>query len=474
MCGICGKLNRHPENPVDPKLIEKMCDVITHRGPDDAGYYVENNVGLGMRRLSIIDLSGGHQPIYNEDKSVVVVLNGEIYNFPELRERLSQQGHVFQSHSDTEVIVHLYEEVGEDCVKELRGMFGFALYDLKKRKLMVARDRMGIKPIYYALDHDKLLFGSELKSLIQDRTLKRDLDYFSLNCYFSFMNTVAPDSIFQSVKRLMPGQYIVYEKDRLRVEDYWNFELSHSRAAISEEDAVQELLEKLVEINDPIKIGLYLPLIAQRLTMNEEMLVEQFRRLQKRRQRMRQQQENRRQETPIAADDNSPAINVQQGQYQAEAGIIYLLLNGGQAVRNYLMQNLSYNLFDNPKFIRLYEAIINELEETGSVEEATILNMFQDDPEVQAILSELALKEFNDLEKLARDCIFQLKRWHLEKEAEELKKKEKVQLVGLGTFQPVKRKARMGVNPKTGEKIQIPAMTVPKFKPGKGLKEAVR
>ncbi len=183
---------------------------------------------------------------------------------------------------------------------------------------------------------------------------------------------------------------------------------------------VQELLEKLVEINDPIKIGLYLPLIAQRLTMNEEMLVEQFRRLQKRRQRMRQQQENRRQETQIAADDNSPAINVQQGQYQAEAGIIYLLLNGGQAVRNYLMQNLSYNLFDNPKFIRLYEAIINELEETGSVEEATILNMFQDDPEVQAILSELALKEFNDLEKLARDCIFQLKRWHLEKEAEEL------------------------------------------------------
>ncbi|MCK5739997.1 asparagine synthetase B, partial [bacterium] len=245
MCGICGKLNRHPENPVDPKLIEKMCDVITHRGPDDAGYYVEKNVGLGMRRLSIIDLSGGHQPIYNEDKTVVVVLNGEIYNFPELRERLTQQGHVFQSQSDTEVIVHLYEEVGEACVKELRGMFGFALYDLKKQKLMVARDRMGIKPIYYAFDNDKLLFGSELKSLIQDRTLKRELDYFSLNCYFSFMNTVAPDSIFQSVKRLMPGQYMVYEKDRLRVEDYWDFELTHSRSTISEEDAVQELLEKL-------------------------------------------------------------------------------------------------------------------------------------------------------------------------------------------------------------------------------------
>lgn len=182
---------------------------------------------------------------------------------------------------------------------------------------------------------------------------------------------------------------------------------------------LQELLEKLVDINDPIKIGLYLPLISQRLTMNEEMLVEQFRRLQKRRQRMERQREKRTEEKQ-KAEEGAGEIAIRQGQYQAEAGVIYLLLNGDQSIRNYLLQHLSHDLFDNPKFIQLYEAIINELEETGNVEEAVIANLFQDDPEIQAVLSELALSEFNDLEKLARDCIFQLKRWRLEKEAEEL------------------------------------------------------
>jgi asparagine synthase (glutamine-hydrolysing) len=252
MCGICGKLNRDAERPVDESLIVRMCDAIKHRGPDDAGYYVSKNVGLGMRRLSIIDLSGGHQPIFNEDKSVVVILNGEIYNFPVLRDELVKKGHHFSTKSDTEVILHLYEEKGEDCVNSLRGMFGFALYDIKRNRLMVARDRLGIKPIYYALDHEKLLFGSELKSLLQDQSLSREFDFFALNSYFSFMNTLAPDTIFQGVRKLMPGQYFIYENDHFRIEDYWRFTLNEQPQ--KSEEAVAARLRELIQ--EAVKIRL--------------------------------------------------------------------------------------------------------------------------------------------------------------------------------------------------------------------------
>ncbi len=184
---------------------------------------------------------------------------------------------------------------------------------------------------------------------------------------------------------------------------------------------VHEMLEKLAELNDPVKIGLYIPLMAQRLTMNEEMLIEQLRRLQKRKQTIFRKR-NERQPPEKQADSDLPKekSDLRQGQYQAEAGIIFLLLNGEPHIRHYLMQHLSYDMFDNPKFILLYEAIMNELEETGSVNETSVLNQFQDDPEIQAILSELALREFSNPEKLAKDCIFQLKRWRLEKEADEL------------------------------------------------------
>lgn len=262
MCGICGKINRNPAQPVDKKLIHRMCDAIIHRGPDDAGYFVRQNVGLGMRRLSIIDLAGGHQPIFNEDGSIVVVLNGEIYNFPELRARLIKQGHQFKTKSDTEVIVHLYEEKGEDCVHELRGMFGFALYDIKQQRLMVARDRMGIKPIYYAFDHKKLIFGSELKSILQDSSISRDFDFFALNCYFSFMNTIAPDTIFKNVRKLLPGQYFIYEKDQFRIEDYWSFAIAPERKQTEAETAEQllELLREAVKIRliSDVPLGAFL------------------------------------------------------------------------------------------------------------------------------------------------------------------------------------------------------------------------
>lgn len=151
---------------IDAEVVHRMCQAIVHRGPDDEGLFVKAGTGLGMRRLSIIDLSGGHQPVFNEDRSVWVVFNGEIYNFPELREDLLKRGHQFYTHTDTEVIVHLYEEMGAECVTKLRGMFAFALYDERHRKLLLARDRFGKKPLHYALQGARLLFGSEIKSIL--------------------------------------------------------------------------------------------------------------------------------------------------------------------------------------------------------------------------------------------------------------------------------------------------------------------
>jgi asparagine synthase (glutamine-hydrolysing) len=162
MCGIAGMVQADHDGTVNETSIHRMCQAIVHRGPDDEGIFVKNGVGLGMRRLSIIDLSGGHQPVFNEDRSVWIVFNGEIYNFPELRNELLQRGHSFYTHTDTEVIVHLYEEMGADCVNKLRGMFAFALYDERRRKLLMARDRLGKKPLHYALQRDRLLFGSEI------------------------------------------------------------------------------------------------------------------------------------------------------------------------------------------------------------------------------------------------------------------------------------------------------------------------
>jgi len=247
MCGICGKIYRDTEKPIDQRIVQAMCRVIEHRGPDDDGFYFHKNVGMAMRRLSIIDLSTGKQPIYNEDRSIAIVFNGEIYNFLEIREQLIAKGHRFKTKGDTETIIHLYEEKGEDCVHDLRGMFGFAIYDSNKQKLMVARDRFGIKPIYYSLDDEKLLFGSELKSLLQDKTLKRDFDFFALNSYFSFMNTVAPDTIFKNVRKLLPGHYFTFERGKLEIKKYWHFQIRPEAKVKSEIEYQQQLLELLKE-----------------------------------------------------------------------------------------------------------------------------------------------------------------------------------------------------------------------------------
>src|ERR1035438_6301630 len=172
MCGIAGMVQAHPDGAVDRAAIHRMCETIVHRGPDDEGIFVKTGVGLGMRRLSIIDLEGGHQPVFNEDKTVWIVFNGEIYNFPELRSQLQASGHVFATHSDTEVIVHLYEEYGAECVHKLRGMFAFRLYDERVNRLLLVRDRLGKKPLHYALDNGTLYFASEMKSIL---TVRPDL-----------------------------------------------------------------------------------------------------------------------------------------------------------------------------------------------------------------------------------------------------------------------------------------------------------
>ncbi|MBN1155401.1 asparagine synthase (glutamine-hydrolyzing) [candidate division KSB1 bacterium] len=247
MCGICGKINLDEGKPVDSELISKMCDAIRHRGPDDDGYFVQQNVGLGMRRLSIIDLNTGKQPIFNEDGTIVIVFNGEIYNFQELRKELIAKGHRFRTNSDTESIVHLYEEKGEECIHDLRGMFGFAIYDMRLKKLVLARDRFGIKPMYYSFNGKSFTFGSELKSLLQDDTLDREFDFTALNCYFSFMNTIAPDSIFKQVKKLQPGHYLVFKDGNYDIYPYWQFYLRASDVKRSESDIEHELVERLRE-----------------------------------------------------------------------------------------------------------------------------------------------------------------------------------------------------------------------------------
>jgi asparagine synthase (glutamine-hydrolysing) len=201
-----------------------MCETMVHRGPDDAGYYVGTGVGLGIRRLSIIDLDGGRQPITNEDGTIFVVLNGEIYNYQELRTRLLAKGHRFQTHSDTEVIVHLYEERGLECMTELRGMFAFALWDTRQRRLLLARDRLGKKPLHYTQLSDRLLFSSEIKGILADSEVSRSIDALALDQYLTFEYIPGERTIYRAVRRLLPGHRLVWQEGTLRIDPYWHLD----------------------------------------------------------------------------------------------------------------------------------------------------------------------------------------------------------------------------------------------------------
>lgn len=252
MCGIVGKYNFGNGDQVGEDLIRKMCAQIVHRGPDDEGIYVKDNIGLGMRRLSIIDLGGGHQPIYNEDKTVVIVFNGEAYNFLDLKEVLTKKGHQFYTQTDTEVLVHAYEEYGIDFIKEIRGMFAFALWDSGKKRLILARDRMGKKPLYYLEKNGILWFCSEIKSILVDRMVERKVDLQSLDFYFAFNYIPSPRTIFQDIKKLPPATMLICEKGQTKTEKYWTLDNS-VRNSMDENEYSDHLYELL---NESVKMRL--------------------------------------------------------------------------------------------------------------------------------------------------------------------------------------------------------------------------
>ncbi len=239
MCGICG-ISSHASNLLSQnQILEQMNNSMTHRGPDDSGYHVEPCAALAMRRLSIIDLATGHQPISNEDDSIWLVFNGEIYNFQEIRENLERRGHRFKTMSDSEVIIHAYEEYGDDCVDHFNGMFGFALWDSNKRRLMIARDRVGIKPLYYSHHQGQLVFGSELKAVLNNPHVPREVDPIALNHFLTLEYIPSPYSIFKHIRKLPAGHRLVYENDQVRIEKYWD--IKRDPVSMSEQEAIERL-----------------------------------------------------------------------------------------------------------------------------------------------------------------------------------------------------------------------------------------
>src|SRR5580700_1316840 len=247
MCGIAGMVSTAAGQRIEAATVRRMCQAIVHRGPDEEGIFVKDGIGLGMRRLSIIDLAGGRQPVFNEDRTVWVVFNGEIYNFPELREDLLKRGHRFSTHSDTEVIVHLYEEMGPDCVHKLRGMFAFALYDEPRRRLLMARDRLGKKPLHYALQGQCLLFGSEIKAILAVAPELATVNNEALLQYMYFGYIPDPLTAFTTIQKLPPGHLLEFENGKIEVRQYWDLPQYSTHPPRSEEECLEEMEHRLAE-----------------------------------------------------------------------------------------------------------------------------------------------------------------------------------------------------------------------------------
>lgn len=251
MCGIAGKLNLDGQTPVDPGLIQRMTDIIAHRGPDGSGQHVSGSIGLGHRRLAIIDLRpAGAQPMCNEDQTVWIIFNGEIYNYLELRQELLAKGHRFTSTTDTEVIVHLYEEYGVDCLSRLRGMFAFAIWDEHKKCLFLARDRVGIKPLYYVNTGKAFLFASEIKSLLVDPAVCREVNLRAIDRFLTYYYLPGNETLFKDVYKLEPGHYITISNGRIVDREYWDLSFQTSKHWTNIADAVaalQELLSRTIK-----------------------------------------------------------------------------------------------------------------------------------------------------------------------------------------------------------------------------------
>ena len=250
MCGIAGFITQEKlrSSQESIPLLEAMCRLIAHRGPDDQGTFVEGRAALGMRRLSIIDLVGGHQPMSGCDHQVTIVFNGEIYNYQELKKELEALGHRFKTHSDTETVVHAYEEFGNKCVDKLRGMFAFAIWDARKQSLFIARDRVGEKPFYYSMTRrGSLVFGSELKCLLEHPEVDREISPEALDAYFTFGYVCDPLTIFQGIQKLAPGHHLTLLDGRLTIEQYWDFPYEPIEVPSREEEYIEELRRLLDE-----------------------------------------------------------------------------------------------------------------------------------------------------------------------------------------------------------------------------------
>ncbi|MBU0704900.1 MAG: asparagine synthase (glutamine-hydrolyzing), partial [Chloroflexi bacterium] len=265
MCGIIGTLDWSGERPPDIGLLKQMLGIIRHRGPDEFGLYVDNRVGIGCARLSIVDLSTGQQPIPNEDKSLWIVFNGEIYNHPELRVELERAGHRFSTRSDTEVILHLYEDLGPECLQRLNGQFAIAIWDTRKEELFLARDRMGIRPLFYTSLPQGLVFGSEIKALLLDPRVEARLDSHALAQAFTFWAPLAPRTIFQDILELPPGHYMQVRADSATLSRYWGLTFPEAGAEerVSEEEAAEQLRYLLsdatrLRLRADVTVGSYL------------------------------------------------------------------------------------------------------------------------------------------------------------------------------------------------------------------------
>ncbi len=262
MCGLAGKLVFDGES-VAPSLLRRMCDTLAHRGPDDEGYYISSQIGLGHRRLAIIDLTSGRQPISNEDRSIWVMLNGEIYNYVELREDLLRKGHRFRTATDTEVIVHLYEERGDEFVQSLRGMFALALWDERSSTLLLARDRVGKKPLYYSvLDRSGLVFASELRAVVEDRNVRREIDPEAIDAFLSLQYVPTPLTIYKSIRKLPAGHLLRCSSAGVALREYWDVPFRDTTTAPVEEWS-EELAATLqeavrVRLRSDVPLGAFL------------------------------------------------------------------------------------------------------------------------------------------------------------------------------------------------------------------------
>lgn len=249
MCGICGKLSFRRGLKADTALMRRMLDTIRHRGPDDGGIYASGQIALGHRRLSIIDLNSGHQPLANEDDNIWIVFNGEIYNYLELRAELILKGHVFKTSTDTEVIVHLYEEFGLDCLSRLRGMFAFAIWDAREEILLLARDRVGIKPLYYCRCNDSLVFASEIKAILAAPEVTREVSPALIDRFMTFSYMPGEETLLKNIYKLAPGSYLVAKEGDVRIHQYWDLHFSepvHPRKLRDTEQQFSDLLEQTV------------------------------------------------------------------------------------------------------------------------------------------------------------------------------------------------------------------------------------